>query len=197
VDAARQLAQLGGGLVQLVQRGIQELDRLCGVVLDPVPGQAQVDAQRHQPLLGAVVQVALDAAALLVAGLHDAGPRGAQLRDPDLQLGVETLALRVSVTAAPTACTRSASSSSEAPWMTAATGSPPWLILVATCRFPVREGPPGGRRTPRTRRSRGPSRPVQPGSPSAWASVSRSTDPSGVGAELADDQAHGLRLAQP
>ena len=53
--------------------------RAAGVVGDDVLGQAQVHGQRHQVLLGAVVQVALDPAALGVAGRDDAGPRFAQL----------------------------------------------------------------------------------------------------------------------
>ncbi len=42
-------------------------------------GQAQLERQGHEPLLRAVVQVALDPPALLVARLHDAGARGAQI----------------------------------------------------------------------------------------------------------------------
>jgi hypothetical protein len=47
--------------------------------------RAQLQRQRDQPLLGAVVQVALDAAPGLVGGGDDAGARGRQL---GLRLGV-------------------------------------------------------------------------------------------------------------
>ena len=42
-------------------------------------GGAQIQHQRHQPLLGTVVQVAFDPPAGLVAGGHDPRPRGGQL----------------------------------------------------------------------------------------------------------------------
>ncbi len=44
-----------------------------------VLGEAQLDRQRDEVLLGAVVEVALELAPLRVAGGHDAGARGAQL----------------------------------------------------------------------------------------------------------------------
>ena len=50
-----------------------------GVVGEHVLGQAQVHGQGHEVLLGAVVEVALDLAALGVAGGHDAGARGAEV----------------------------------------------------------------------------------------------------------------------
>ena len=37
-------------------------------------GVAEGEADRHQPLLGAVVQVAFDAASLVVGGGDDPGP---------------------------------------------------------------------------------------------------------------------------
>ena len=49
------------------------------VVDDDVLGQAQVDGQGDQVLLGPVVEVALDPAPLGVAAGHDPGPRLAQL----------------------------------------------------------------------------------------------------------------------
>jgi hypothetical protein len=48
-------------------------------VLELVACHAEVDAQRDETLLGAVVQVALDAPPLGVAGGDDARPRVAQL----------------------------------------------------------------------------------------------------------------------
>ena len=55
----------------------------------------QVERQRDQPLLRAVVQVALEPAARGVAGLDDARARGAQLLDAGAQLGVEALVLEL------------------------------------------------------------------------------------------------------
>ena len=72
MDSARQLAQLAGRLVQLLKRGVEQLGRLLGVARDPLSRQAQVDAERHQPLLSAVVQVSLEPPPLLISGLHDA-----------------------------------------------------------------------------------------------------------------------------
>ena len=50
------------------------------------PGHAQVHGQGDQPLLGAVVQVAFDPAALGVGGGHDLGPAAGQRLDPQRQL---------------------------------------------------------------------------------------------------------------
>ena len=74
VDAAGQLAQLGGRLVELLHRLVEQLGGRRRVGVELVAGQAQVHGQRHQPLLGAVVEVALDPAPLGVAGLDDAAP---------------------------------------------------------------------------------------------------------------------------
>ena len=66
---------------------------LGGVLLQPRAGQLQVQGECQQPLLGAVVEVALDSSALPVAGLDDARARGAQLLEPGAELGVEALVL--------------------------------------------------------------------------------------------------------
>ena len=50
------------------------------------PGHAQVHGERHQPLLRAVVQVALEAAPLGVRRVDHAGPRLGELLHPVLQL---------------------------------------------------------------------------------------------------------------
>ena len=67
VDAADQVAQLGQRLLDLAVRVVQGGGRL-GVARHLALGGAQLDAEGDQPLLRAVVQVALDAAALLVGG---------------------------------------------------------------------------------------------------------------------------------
>ena len=50
-------------------------------------GQAEAHAQRDQPGLGAVVQVAFDPAQLGRLGVDGVGPGDGQLRDPQRQLG--------------------------------------------------------------------------------------------------------------
>ena len=57
---------------RISQRGL-------GVALGQLAGQADVHGQRHQVLLGAVVEVALDLAPGRVGGGHDAGPGRLQL----------------------------------------------------------------------------------------------------------------------
>ena len=52
---------------------------VLGVVLDGVAGEAELHGEGHEVLLGAVVQVPLELAALGVGGGHDAGPRLLQL----------------------------------------------------------------------------------------------------------------------
>ena len=55
----------------------------------PVAGHPQRQAQRDQPLLGAVVQVALEPAPLGVAGLDDPRPGGPDLLQLRLHLGLQ------------------------------------------------------------------------------------------------------------
>ena len=59
--------------------GVEHLGGAVRVVAEHVLREAEVHGQGHQVLLGAVVQVALDLAALGVAGGHDAGARRAQV----------------------------------------------------------------------------------------------------------------------
>ena len=79
MDAARDLAQLvqragrsGGSAVEF-RAQLPELGRHRG------PRRAQLQRQRNQPLLGAIVQVPLDLPARLVGGGHDPRPRGGHL----------------------------------------------------------------------------------------------------------------------
>ena len=74
----RELPQLLDRLLHLARQLVEHLQPCILVVDDDVPGQAEVDGQRDEVLLGAVVQVALDAAALGVPAGHDARPRLAQ-----------------------------------------------------------------------------------------------------------------------
>jgi hypothetical protein len=79
VDAARQLAQLLKGAGQAVGDPGQLRPELGPLGRHGRLGGAEVQHQRDQPLLGAVVQVALDPPACLVTGGHDPCPRGGQL----------------------------------------------------------------------------------------------------------------------
>ena len=56
-------------------------------------GEAQVVGEREQPLLGAVVKVALEPAARGVAGLDDAGARGLECMELGHRLGAQCLVL--------------------------------------------------------------------------------------------------------
>ena len=89
MDAARELAQLGERdrelLADLVDRaGEPGVDQ-------PRLEHPQVERERDELLLGAVVQVALDPAARVVGGLDDPQPRDPQLLDPRAQLGLQAL----------------------------------------------------------------------------------------------------------
>ena len=57
------------------------------VVGEPRLGPAQLHGQRHQPLLGAIVQVTLDPLALRLGRVHDPFPAALQLGDPGGQVG--------------------------------------------------------------------------------------------------------------
>ena len=59
-DPAHEVADLGEGLARLFLALEDELLGRLGIVVDPLAGQAQVDGQHDQALLGAIVEVALD-----------------------------------------------------------------------------------------------------------------------------------------
>ena len=92
MDAAGELAQLVEALPHLVDRRVDERRRGRSV-LEAGAAQAQVERERDEPRLRAVVEVALEPAALGVAGLDDPRARRAQLDDVGAQLGVEALVL--------------------------------------------------------------------------------------------------------
>jgi hypothetical protein len=70
MDPAGELAQLGQALLELLDRGVEQLRRLC-VGLRRRAGEPERQRERDEMLLGAVVEVALDPAARRV-------PRGDQ-----------------------------------------------------------------------------------------------------------------------
>jgi hypothetical protein len=63
-----------------------QLGRARGIARDPRLGEAEGQGHGDQPLLGAVVEIALDAPALFVGGGEDALPGVAQVVDPRAQL---------------------------------------------------------------------------------------------------------------
>ena len=79
MDAARQLAQLVEPLGELVLRRGQDLAGGRRVPLELRADRRRSSATEHEPLLRAVVQVALEPPALGVAGLDDARARRGQL----------------------------------------------------------------------------------------------------------------------
>jgi hypothetical protein len=85
--AAGELPQLGERLVELLRCIREELVGRLGVVTQPRLREPQGKRQRHEPLLRAVVQVALEAHARVVGGLDDARSGRPQLRLLGLALG--------------------------------------------------------------------------------------------------------------
>ena len=84
VDAA-------GELAQLVERGAQLGDGGVDLIADLGAQQPQREREHHQPLLGAVVEIALEPAALGIAGLDGTGARRAQLLQAGSSLRLQPL----------------------------------------------------------------------------------------------------------
>src|SRR3954466_15364298 len=95
MDAPRELAELRERAVELAPRGVERAPAELGIVRELAPRQAELERQRDEPLLGAVVQVALEAAALAHRDLDEPGAGGLQLFDPGPQLGLEALVLEL------------------------------------------------------------------------------------------------------
>ena len=85
VDAAGELAQLVQGAGGLGGQSLELRCQLVSLGRHRRFRQLQFQSEGDQPLLGAVMQIALDALPRLVGGGHDPGARGGQLR---LALGV-------------------------------------------------------------------------------------------------------------
>ena len=76
MQPAGQLAQLLEAGVELTGRVLQQLAPPGRIgLVEPGLGDAEEQRRRDEPLLGAVVEVALEAPTLLVAGADDAGAR--------------------------------------------------------------------------------------------------------------------------
>ena len=92
MDAARELAQLRR---LCLSSSIEASISAAASGRPPLPArEAQVQRERDEPRLGAVVEVALEAAALGVAGLDESDARRAQLHQACAQLGVQALVLQ-------------------------------------------------------------------------------------------------------
>ena len=78
-DAVGQRTQFGDGGTDIVPQGAQDLPGHRRIVGDGVVGKAEVHGQRHQVLLGPVVEISFDPAALGVGGGHQPDPGGPQL----------------------------------------------------------------------------------------------------------------------
>ena len=82
MDPAGQLAQLGRGRGELLADPLERGAGRVRVALGEAAREPHVQRERDEPLLRAVVEVALDPAAGVVGRLHDAGARCVQLRGP-------------------------------------------------------------------------------------------------------------------
>jgi L-amino acid N-acyltransferase YncA len=85
VDAPGQLAQLLDGELGLLLRLGHQLGRARGISCDPRLGETEGEGHGDQPLLGAVVEITLDAPALFIGRGEDALPGVAQVIDPSAQ----------------------------------------------------------------------------------------------------------------
>ena len=93
VDAARDVAQLLQRRVQLLAGAGRAAAASRASVGQLAGDDAQDDRERDEPLLGAVVEVALELAAGGVAGLDDAGARGPQVAQAGAQVRLQALVL--------------------------------------------------------------------------------------------------------
>ena len=79
MDAGGQVAQVVDRRLRVLERVVDEAARALGVLLPALLGELEVDHDVDELLLGAVVEVAAEPAALLVAGLQDARARRGEL----------------------------------------------------------------------------------------------------------------------
>ena len=79
MEPARELAQLLEPGVELAGGVLHQLGRLLPVLVELCLRDAEQQRRRDEPLLGAVVEVALEPPPLLVAGPDDPGSRRLQI----------------------------------------------------------------------------------------------------------------------
>ena len=83
MQPARELGQLGGSLHRVGERVAQHLG-LLGRRIGPPERHPQLQRERHDVLVRALVQAALEPPARLVAGLQQPHARGRELLPPAL-----------------------------------------------------------------------------------------------------------------
>jgi hypothetical protein len=71
MDPVRELAQLRQPGFELVAESPEEIRELRIVIRRPTPDEPEQQRRRDEALLGAVVEVALDAPACLIGRFHD------------------------------------------------------------------------------------------------------------------------------
>ncbi len=92
MDAARELAQLLERTLQLGRRGLEEPGRGGRIGVELAPRHAELQRERDEPLLSAVVQVALQPAPLTHRHLDEPRSRRLELLDARAELGLEVVA---------------------------------------------------------------------------------------------------------
>ena len=90
MDSARELPKLRDGALDLV---LCARERLSGARVRLRGFEPERDRQGHEPLLGTVVEISLDPAALGIGGRDDAAARGAHLGELGPDLGRQPLVL--------------------------------------------------------------------------------------------------------
>ena len=117
MHAADQVPQLGQGRLGLDVRLVEEDPGALGVVAELRLGPAELHRQRDQPLLGAVVQVALDPPPLGLGRVHHPLAADLELGDPGGQVagGDSSHRARAASAIARPRVTCGAASSSSAP----------------------------------------------------------------------------------
>ena len=93
IEPVGQGPNVGHGGVSVLNELAKPCGTLAGIALDKLAGELELDGQRQQPLLGAVVQIPLDTPALLVGRRHDAASRSLELPQRGAQLCFEPLVL--------------------------------------------------------------------------------------------------------
>src|SRR5688572_26102488 len=92
VETSRDVTELLKRGCDLAPRLIESAARF-GVALQIFFPQAELEREGDQPLLGAVVQIALEPFPLCLAGFDDSGARSPELIEASPQLGVQPTVL--------------------------------------------------------------------------------------------------------
>src|SRR5262249_27467092 len=87
VDALREAARLVQRDLHVVREALEERLRRLGIVFDERRRVLELDRERNEPLLEAVVQLALERTAVGIARTDESFPRGSQV----LELAAEIL----------------------------------------------------------------------------------------------------------